>query len=113
MKKQQIEIQNKKIRLTNQSMIQKADKAKKDRMSFLGFAGNGAYTKAEQAEDEPLRKKTKSKSPLTKKQRNNRDMPLKINVNELDHHELELKKKKQHDLGLEIFELKKEMGLYG
>ena len=39
-------------------------------------------------------------------------MPLKMNQ-PIDHQEQQELRKKKHDLGLEIFELKKEMGLYG
>lgn len=52
--------------------------------------------------------KMQSKSPMRRfDEFRNRDMPLKVN-NEDKH-----VSKKKYDLGLEIFQLKKEMGLFG
>ena len=62
--------------MTNQTFISKGEnKAKKERVSFIGFAaggaqGNNALNRGDFLEEEPLRQKNKSKSPFTKQKHN-------------------------------------------
>ncbi|CDW82922.1 iq calmodulin-binding motif family protein [Stylonychia lemnae] len=118
-KQQQNKVKNQLIRERNQNPSQVKQKLKEQNKSVLIYQKPNqnaplAIIKEQQSINQKQVNKTideglkmKSKSPIKSfHQGRNKDMPLKVS-NE------QQQKKKKYDLGLEIFELKKEMGMYG